>query len=52
METKTKTDRATKVRTIDPAAISRLLGVVQGGRPTEGTGIVIPQGSLAAHYHS
>jgi len=51
METKTKAERAAKVQTIDPAAISRLLGVVQGGARTE-SGVVIPQGSLAAFYHS
>ncbi|MEP7013299.1 MAG: hypothetical protein ABJC13_23515 [Acidobacteriota bacterium] len=52
METKTKADRAEKVQTIEPAAIARLLGVVQGGKRIEGTGIVIPQGPLAAYHHS
>ncbi len=52
METKTKADRAARVPTIDPSTIARLLGVVVGGRPEEGAGIVIPQGPLAAHYHS
>ncbi|HXU33392.1 MAG TPA: hypothetical protein VN851_22720 [Thermoanaerobaculia bacterium] len=52
METKTKAPRAAKVQTIDPAAIARLLGAVQGGKRTEGTGIVIPQGTLSSHYHS
>ncbi len=52
METKTKADRATKVQTIDPAAIARLLGAVQGGTRTEGTAVVVPQGPLAAFYHS
>ena len=51
METKTKADRAAKVQTIDPAAIARLLGVVQGGNRGD-AGPVIPQGPLAAFYHS
>ncbi|HEV7669752.1 MAG TPA: hypothetical protein VGS22_14610 [Thermoanaerobaculia bacterium] len=50
METKTRPQPPKKVQMIDPAAIARLLGAVQGAGRTHG--VVIPQGSLAAFHHS